>query len=221
MPTLEAGVPRVQFADITTGLLASSAILAALLQRRAAGRGRRLVQPLLAAPLPLLAWAWADRAAGSPGLSETMLSGRAACYRCYRCGDDRWISVGCLEPKFWIAFVELIGLPELGAGGSSVTAAGAEVAATVSARLAEHPRTHWLALLEPHALPVAAVADLDAAMADPTLDDPRLLEQLPLPDGSRLRVPGPALPSIGRTPDRPAPRLGADTERVLAEMRGR
>jgi len=43
---------------------------------------------------------------------------------------------------------------------------------------------------------------------------------VPMPDGSVLRTPGPFHPSLGRTPSRPAPRLGEHTAAVLAELAG-
>src|SRR5690606_25376316 len=95
-------IPRVLIADINTGLLATSSVLAALVGRANTGRGARLHQPLLSGSLPLLTWPWADRAAGGDGVLETVLAGRVPCYRCYRCADGKLLSVGCLEPKFWI-----------------------------------------------------------------------------------------------------------------------
>jgi crotonobetainyl-CoA:carnitine CoA-transferase CaiB-like acyl-CoA transferase len=221
LPNGDGGIPRLQFVDVNTGLLANSSILAALLRRGRDGRGGRLSQPMACAPLPWLTWAWADQAlGGDPGMSETLLSGKAACYRTYRCRDGDLLSVACVEPKFWVTFTQVIELPALATRGFDTTPAGAEVAAAVSERLATRPRAEWLALLEPHRLPIAAVQSLAQARADPRLDSSPLVERLPLPDGSSLRAPGPALPSLGRTPERPAPRLGAHTEAVLEEMGG-
>ena len=52
--------------------------------------------------------------------------------------------------------------------------------------------------------------------ADPALTV--LTEATPMPDGSTLRGPGPALPSLGQTPSSPAPALGAHTRAVLTEF---
>ncbi len=151
-------------------------------------------------------------------MSETILSGRAACYRNYRCGDGLWMSVGCLEPKFWVTFVELLGRPELAPAGFDTTDDGKAVAGEVSRLLAAHPRAHWMALFEPHALPIAPVHALADAIDDPVLAQSSLLEQLPLPDGTTIAVPGPAMTSIGQTPAAPAPSLGEHTESVLREL---
>jgi len=71
------GIPAVQMADVGAALLASSAILAALLRRERTGRGAVIDQPLVSGAAPLLAWAWADQAAGG-GALHTLLSGEVA-----------------------------------------------------------------------------------------------------------------------------------------------
>jgi hypothetical protein len=39
-----------------------------------------------------------------------------------------------------------------------------------------------------------------------------------MPGGGSLTVPGPAMPSIGRTPDRPAPKLGEHDQALRQEF---
>lgn len=214
-------IPRVLIADVVTGLLATSSVLAALVGRAAAGPdgvGARIQQPLLSATLPLLTWPWADRAAGGGGALETVLAGRVACYRNYRCADGKLLSVGCLEPKFWVGFCQAIGKPELGNVGHDLGERGRAAADAVSELLATQARSEWLALLADKDLPVAPVHDLDDARNDPTIASSGLLEHTPMPGGGRLSVPGPAMPSIGRTPDRAAPALGEHDEAILREL---
>jgi len=217
-------IPRVLIADVLTGLLATSSVLAALLRRATTGRGGRVHQPLLSAPLPLLTWPWADRAAGGGpaggGAFESVLAGRVACYRCYRCGDGRLLSVGCLEPKFWIGFCQAIEKPELATVGLDLGERGRAAADAIAEHLATQPRAQWLALLADKDLPVAAVNDLDDARSDATIASAGLLEHTPMPGGGRLSVPGPAMPSVGRTPTRPAPRLGEHDDALASEFLG-
>lgn len=211
-------IPRLLIADVLTGLLATSSVLAALLGRARTGKGRRIHQSMLGAPLPLMTWAWADRAAGGGGMLETALAGRAPCYRCYRCGDGLLISVGCLEPKFWAGLCEALGRPQFANLGLDLGERGRAAADGIAEVFASSPRDHWLRELADKDLPVAAVHDLDAARNEAILASAGLLERTPMPNGGSLSVPGPALPAVGRTPSRPAPRLGEHDAAILGEF---
>lgn len=211
----DQGIVGLQLADVSSGVLAATTVLAALLRRATTGRGGRVHQPLLSGPLPFVTWAWAERAAGGGGMAEQLLGGRAPAYRTYRCGDGLEISVGCLEPKFWIRFAEVVGRADLASVGLDTGAAGEAAAAAMEAHLAAHPRAHWLALAAPHDLPVWPVHDLEAAARDPVLAP--LVEQTPTASGALPGV-GPFYPAVGRTPPRPAPGLGEHTAAVLAEF---
>ena len=62
----------------------------------------------------------------------------------------------------------------------------------------------------------AGHARAEVAAREPALTV--LTEATPMPDGSTLRGPGPALPGLGRTPEAAAPALGAHTRAVLTEF---
>lgn len=211
-----SGIPSLQIADVTSGLLACTAILAALLQRGRTGEGCTIDQPLLAGPLPFVTWPWGEAAGGGGGMSGPVLGGGAAAYRCYTCADGRELAVGCLEPKFWVSFATAVGRPDLAGVGLETGAAGEAACAAMQAWLESQPCAHWLAVTADHALPVWPVHDLEAAAREPALAP--LLEATPMPDGSTLRLPGPSIPSLGRTPTAPAPALGAHTRQVLGEF---
>ena len=212
----DAGVPSLQLADVAGALLAASAVLAALLDRERHGRGRFLDQPLAAGPLPFVAWAWAEAAAGGGAGSEQLLSGRCPCYRTYACGDRAEIAVAAVEPKFWAALVEALGVPELAAAGWDAGEEGAAAAARLAAIFAERPRVRWLGLAVELGLPVSPVHDLAAAQAAGA--SAGLLEATPAPGGGSFASPGPFLPALGRTPATPVGAVGEHTERILAEF---
>jgi crotonobetainyl-CoA:carnitine CoA-transferase CaiB-like acyl-CoA transferase len=207
--------PRLQLADVGAGLLAASSILAALFRRERTGRGGRVDQPLITGPLPFMTWRWAEAAAGREEVVDLLLGGACPCYRTYRCGDGELIAVSALEPKFWIGFVSMLGADELDASGFALGDEAAAVVARVEEILAEHGRDHWLALAETRGLPLSSVHTSDRAGRDRLFDDAGLAETLPLPDGGSQTGVGPWLAEIGRTPERPAPRLGEHTEAVL------
>ncbi len=214
------GVPGLQLADVGAGLLAASAVLAALLERRSENAGRRVEVPLASGPLPFVTWAWADAAAGGPSASESLLAGRCPAYRTYRSSDGAELALAALEPKFWVALLGHLGLGEHAGAALDQGEAGCRAADAVAAAFATEPRGHWLALAEREGLPLSAVHDVRAARTDPYYAAAGLVEATPLPDGGRLEALGPWLPGLGRTPGRPAPRLGEHTEAVLAEIGG-
>jgi len=211
-------VPRLQLADITSGLLAGSAILAGLLARERDGAGRRLEQPLAAGPLPFLSWSWAEQAVGGGGALDTLLGGVCPCYRIYHCGDGKSLSLAALEPKFWSAFVELIGAKELETSAFALAEDGARTVAAVERALAALPRDRWLQFAEERGLPMGPVRGYDEAAADPIFASAGLIEQTPMPDGTTAAGVGPWNPTLGQTPERPAPKVGEHTETVLSEF---
>jgi crotonobetainyl-CoA:carnitine CoA-transferase CaiB-like acyl-CoA transferase len=211
-------VPRLQLADITSGLLAASSILAALFARERGGGGRKLEQPLAAGPLPFLTWSWLERATGGGGVLDTLLGGSCPCYRIYRCGDGREVSLAALEPKFWTVFVELIGAEGVDNAAFALGEEGAQVVAVVERSLAARPRKEWLQAAREFGLPLGPVHGLDEAMVDPSYFEAGLTEDSPLPGGTSAPGIGPWNVELGRTPDRSAPKLGEHTEAILGEL---
>jgi crotonobetainyl-CoA:carnitine CoA-transferase CaiB-like acyl-CoA transferase len=206
-----AGVPRVQIADITAGVLAGSAILAALLVRERTGRGSVVDQPLASGPLPFLAWPMADLAAGGGGLTDpdALLTGGCPAYRLYTCADGLLLALGALEPKFWVDFVAMLELHGLEGSGLDTGADGRASARQVQERIATQPRQHWLELADKLGLPVTAVNELKDAARDPALAEAGLLEG---------ETCGPFLPSLGARPTAPAPVLGQHTATLVSEF---
>ncbi len=104
-------MPGVQIADLAGGALwGATAILGALVGRERTGKGAHLDISMTEGSLALLAAEFGNLFCGaSPSRGTEMLNGAAACYGVYRTKDDRYLSVGALEPKFWIALNQAIG----------------------------------------------------------------------------------------------------------------
>jgi alpha-methylacyl-CoA racemase len=210
--------PRIQLADVGAGMLAASSILAALLRRERTGRGGRVDQPLVTGSLPFVTWRWAEAAVGREQVVDLLLGGACPCYRTYRCSGGEPIAVSALEPKFWLGFVTMLGLEELGGAGFAIGSDAGAVVARVEEALAANRRDHWLALAEERGLPVSAVHTAGESMEDPILSDAGLIEELSLADAGVMNAIGPWLSEIGRTPERSAPALGEHTQEVLSEL---
>jgi crotonobetainyl-CoA:carnitine CoA-transferase CaiB-like acyl-CoA transferase len=104
-------LPGVQIADLAGGALwSATAILGALVGRERTGKGAHLDISMTEGSLALLAAEFGNQFCGAkPTRGSEVLNGAAACYAVYRTADDRYLSVGALEPKFWIALNQAVG----------------------------------------------------------------------------------------------------------------
>jgi len=154
------GLPPLQPADLAAGALGAVAeILAALLERERTGRGARLTISMAHGSHRLVS----HRLGGDP--LPRFLTGGLACYRIYETADGRQLTVGALEPKFFIRLCELIGRPEL--AESQLLAEGQdELAAELAAVFAERPLAAWLEFFDGEDVCVGPVATLAEAAAD-------------------------------------------------------
>jgi alpha-methylacyl-CoA racemase len=218
LPLLGGSVPQVQLADATAGLLAASAVLAALLRRTRTGRGGRVVQAVAAAPLALAAWQWADAAAGHPGVWSTLLAGEGPSYRLYTCADGRQVAVAALEPKLWAALLRAPGLEHLTGAALATGSAGEPAVAALSAVFATAPRDHWLALATRENLPLTPMHALDEAVREPLFEAAGWVSTVPGPRGTALRAPGPAIPDLASTSAAGAPLLGQHSRAIMDEF---
>jgi crotonobetainyl-CoA:carnitine CoA-transferase CaiB-like acyl-CoA transferase len=106
-------MPGIQIADLAGGALwSATSILAALVGRERTGKGAHLDISMTEGSLALLAAELGNMDCGArPSRGTEALNGALACYGVYRTKDGRYLSVGALEPKFWIALNQAIGRP--------------------------------------------------------------------------------------------------------------
>ena len=151
------GLPPLQPADLAAGALAAVAeILAALLERGRTGVGARLTISMTDGAHRLVA----HRLGGDP--LPRFLTGGLACYQIYETSDGRHVTVGALEPKFFVRLCELLGLPEL-AERQFHPDAQADMAAELAAAFATRRLADWLELFDGEDVCVGPVATLQEA----------------------------------------------------------
>lgn len=111
----------IQVADVAGGSHhAVMGVLAAVVHRQRTGEGQFVDVSMTDAAFALNGMAGAACLAGGeePGPESTMLSG-GSFYDYYQTADDRWLSVGSLEPQFMQRLCEALGLSELKSLGLS------------------------------------------------------------------------------------------------------
>lgn len=139
----EPALPGTALADLTSGLVAATAILAALHERARSGRGCLLDAPMLGATRWLMA-PWYAIEHARPG--ARLLTGERAYYRVYRTADGRHLAVATLEAHFWARLCGALGRPDLVARQHDADQAA--LAAELAAELAGRTLTEWRGLLD-------------------------------------------------------------------------
>jgi alpha-methylacyl-CoA racemase len=151
--------PPLQAADLAAGALGAVVrILAALLERERTGSGARITVSMTHRSHDLVA----HRLGGDP--VPRMLTGGLACYRTYSTADGRYLTVGALEPKFFVRLCELLGRPELAGWqyGPDQETLGAELARVFSGR----SLSEWLEHLGDEDVCVGPVSELAEAATE-------------------------------------------------------
>jgi alpha-methylacyl-CoA racemase len=138
-PTL----PALPVADMATGVFCALTIVAGVMAARTAGRGQHIDLAMSDVAVSMNMFAVASGLSGSAGLPwPEIVTGECPCYGAFRTSDDRWIMLGNIEPKFWKAFLDALGLPQYGADalatGERAHAVRAELAEIIAGRPAEH-----------------------------------------------------------------------------------
>ncbi|KAJ6513312.1 CoA-transferase family III domain-containing protein [Mycena sanguinolenta] len=92
------------------GLTCAMGILLALVERGKSGRGQVVDADMVSGSRYLSSFPLLGLASQSPSMlgprGSRLLDGGAPFYNIYTCQDGRWMSVGCLEPVFFKAFIE-------------------------------------------------------------------------------------------------------------------
>jgi alpha-methylacyl-CoA racemase len=191
-------------------------VLAALVERATSGRGQVVDAAMVDGASSLItmvygllgAGLWRDRRAAN------LLDGGAPFYDTYACADGRHVAVGALEPQFYAAFVDGLGLTDALPGGQYDIAHWPEHRRRFAEAFATKPRDEWAALFAGTDACVTPVLGLTEAPSHPHLAARGTFVER---DGAPQPAPA---PRFSRTPGavRGAPRRpGADTRSVLAE----
>jgi alpha-methylacyl-CoA racemase len=208
-----------QIADLGGGgLMAAVGILAALQEARRSGEGQMVDISMTDGSLAWLVME-AGRYFGSgevPRRGEVMLSGGIICYRPYE-AKDGWITCGALEPKFWKAFCDGVGRPDL--IEKQFEKPGSEAHREVAEVFKTRTRAEWKAFNDEHDAMIEPVLDLDEALTSELVREREMVVSYEQPEMGEIKQLGFPI-KLSRTPariERPAPGLGEHTTEVLTE----
>lgn len=221
-PPVKCGVPVT---DLTAGLLALQAILAAYVHRLRSGEGQHVDASLLEAGIALAVWESAQYFSGG-GVPEPTGSAHRmfAPYQAIRCSDG-YITLGSASTRTWERLARAIGRADLlqrpeYAHASDRVENRQRLADEIESITTTGSCAHWLALLEQAEVPCGPILDYAQVFADPHVRARGLVQELEHPEAGRIRVVGPAV-KLSETPARIArtpPLYGQHTAEVLGEL---
>jgi formyl-CoA transferase len=211
-------------ADDLAGLHAALAALAALRHRDQTGEGQHVDVALLDS---LLFQSNGFLTAGATGLPLTRWGsqvGVSVPTNTYACKDG-FVFVAMVLDSHWRKMADLMGRPELAdAPGFATNVERVNNREAVNAAVAGFCRSGTIAeILEQligAGLAAAKVNSYEEAASEPHVQARDMLQEMVLADGSTAPITGPAA-KFSRTPTRvrrAAPKAGADTDEVLAEV---
>lgn len=212
-------LPGTIVADLAAGgLPAAVAVLAALLERERTGHGQVIDVAMQEGVAALLGPLLALRAAGEPmAPAGTILTGAAPWYAVYPTADDRYLSVGAIEPWLFAHLCTRLGHPEW-AELQFDRAQWPRLRADLQTLFASRPLAGWQPLFDDPNTCVAPIATIDEA-----LFDPQLVARGVYAHGPQQAVHPRVVPRMAGVPSPPQvrawwPEPGADAGQILSEL---
>ncbi|MGA2485919.1 MAG: CaiB/BaiF CoA-transferase family protein [Roseiarcus sp.] len=192
-------------------------VACALIEARGSGRGQVVDAAMTDGASLLMAMTYSLKARGRwrAERQANLLDGGAPFYGVYRCADGKWVAVGALEPQFFAALVDKLGLESGAFADRWNPRAWPAIRARLEAAFAERSRDEWSALFAGSDACVAPVLDVAEAPRHP-----HNLARRTFVDVGGAPQPAPA-PRFSRTPaeiSRPSAAPGAEGEAILHEI---
>ncbi len=191
-------------------------VVCALVEARGSGRGQVVDAAMTDGVGLLMAMTYSLKARGRwrAERQANILDGGAPFYGVYRCADGKWVAVGALEPQFFAALVDRLGLEPDAFADRWDPRAWPAIRARLEAAFAERPRDEWAALFADSDACVAPVLDLDEAPRHPHNVARQTFVDL---DGAPQPAPAPRFSRTRAEVGRPPAALGAEGEAILRE----
>jgi len=150
------------------GLHAAFGILTALLARERTGKGQNVDIAMSDGVMYLLASLTGSVLAGgaSPTRGGTILNGSVPFYNVYECADGGWISIGSLEPHFFVNLCKVMGREDF-IPHQWDAAKRDEIYAHFRAQFKSKTRDEWFEILKQTDICAGPVYSLEEALNDP------------------------------------------------------
>ena len=206
--------PGFQLADIAGGMWSVIGILGALRARERTGEGALIDIAMSEGTIPFaMVQLGTVGATGDARRGAEPLTGGVAPYATYATSDGRYVAIGALEPKFWRAFCDGVGL-EFDMSAMIPGAHQGELRARLAAIFASRTRDEWAAFGAERDCCLEPVLEPSELVADAHLRARKAFVEQRTPWGTSLQA---RLPVGDPTGASAPPAMGEHTDAILSE----
>lgn len=195
-------------------------MLCGLLEAQKSGKGQVVDTAMVDGASHLMAMFYGLKSLGrwSGKRGDNLLDGGAHFYDTYQCADEKWISIGSIEPQFYALLLEKAGIDDPDFKDQYNTANWPQLKEKLESLFKTRTRAQWCDIMEGTDICFAPVLDLDEAPEHPhmkarstfiTRDN--ILQPAPAPRFSRTKV------EIQHSPPEP----GQHNAEILKDWLGR
>jgi crotonobetainyl-CoA:carnitine CoA-transferase CaiB-like acyl-CoA transferase len=215
-------IPHNLIADYAGGgMHGAIGILAALMARHQTGKGQYVDISMLDGTMLLLAQTFASfYASGNlPNRGETMLDGGIPNYNVYLTKDDKYVTIGSLEPWFYANLCKALGLEQY-AGDEYNSAKHPEIKRAFGNAFRTKTRDEWVRILSETDICVGPMLTLDEVADNPQVRARRMIVELDTADGGKVKQVGISV-KLSATPGSIrslAPALGQHSDEILGGL---
>ncbi len=224
----EEGAPPMKVqtpaADMTTGFLATLAVVAALHERNRSGKGQHLDVSLYNSALML------QQSALASYLSDGEKPRRSASAAPYSAPNeayptrDGWIQIAAYHDDRWKKFCEVLGDPAMASREEFATNPlrvlnRKKLFGEIETHLRSRTTAEWQSVLEAADIICGPIADYDEVVRSPQIAHSGVFVEMPHPAAGTVRMPGFAVGDrhAQARVRRPPPRIGEHAREILAE----
>ena len=191
-------------------------LLAGLIHARSTGQGQVIDCAMSDGAASLMAMFYGFKAEGlwSGGRRANMLDGGAHFYDTYQCSDGKWISIGSIEPQFYLLLLEKTGITDPQFQHQMSREDWPQLREKLATVIATKTRDAWCALMDGTDVCFAPVLTMDEAPSHPHNAARQTFVEV-----AGVTQPAPA-PRFSATPGAiqgPPPKIGADNDSALGD----
>lgn len=213
-------IPGITISDMAIGIFSAYAMLVGIIARNRTGMGQYIDMSMTDCMVSFnmlgIASYISKKYYGSSSLDVT---GETICYNVFKTKDNRCISFGNLEERFWTNFLKLIGREDLKEYQFTLGEKRDQIMDELQKIFIQKTREEWLTLLEGQDICYSPVNTIEDLLNDPHIKYRQMFFEMEHPiEGKVMQVRSPfnfsETPVEARTP---SPSLGEHTEEILKD----